>query len=111
MLLPKIKIEDVLGETRVEGVKIRNLKSQKEEDLRIDGLFIAIGHKPATDFLKGQVGLDNKGLIIVKDQTKTSVPGVFAAGDAMDSRYQQAITAAAAGCKAALDAESWLEDY
>ncbi|OGY22917.1 MAG: thioredoxin-disulfide reductase [Candidatus Woykebacteria bacterium RBG_13_40_15] len=104
-------VEEILGESKVEGVKIRNLKSQKEEDLRIDGLFIAIGHNPATGFLKGQVELDNKGFIVVRDQTKTSVPGVFAAGDAMDSRYQQAITAAAAGCKAALDAESWLEEY
>lgn len=101
-------VEEVLGENKVSGVKIRNSKSHKEENLKIDGLFIAIGHRPATDFLKGQVDLDDKGFIVVKDHTKTSVPGVFSAGDISDSRYQQAITAAAAGCKAAIDAESWL---
>ncbi len=113
---PKIKfiwdsaVEEVTGENKVEGVKIKNLKTNEIIDMEIDGLFVAIGHKPNTDFLKGQVSLDKKGYVIVKDNTKTSVSGVFAGGDVHDWRYQQAVTAAGAGCMAAMDAQDFIED-
>ncbi|MDP1709299.1 MAG: FAD-dependent oxidoreductase, partial [Candidatus Komeilibacteria bacterium] len=95
----------------VEGVKIKNSKTNEETTLACQGLFVAIGHKPNTDIFKGQLELDNiKGYIIVHEFTKTSVPGVFAAGDVHDFQYRQAVTAAAAGCKAAIDAEKWLEE-
>jgi thioredoxin reductase (NADPH) len=103
-------VNEVLGENKVEGVQIKDVKSEKSKKLELNGLFIAIGHKPNTDFLKGQLDLDKKGYIVVKDKSKTSVPGVFAAGDVHDYRYQQAVTAAGAGCMAAMDAEEFLED-
>lgn len=102
-------IEEVLGEGKVTGVKIKNTQSGEISTIEIDGIFIAIGHKPNTEFLKGQIELDEKGYIIVADETHTSVPGVFVAGDVADRRYRQAVTAAGAGCKAALDVEEYLE--
>ena len=79
-------------------------------ELPVTGLFVAIGHEPRTEFIKGQIALDDKGYITVAEpSTATSVPGVFACGDVVDSHYQQAITAAGMGCKAALDAEAYLE--
>ena len=113
---PKIKfiwdsaVLEVLGENKVEGVKIKNLKTNKITDMKIGGLFVAIGHIPNTQFLKGQIDLDKKGYVIVTDNTKTSIPGVFAGGDVHDWRYQQAVTAAGAGCMAAMDAQDWLEE-
>ncbi len=113
---PKIKfiwdsvIEEVLGENKVEGVTIKNLKTSKITNMEIDGLFVAVGHKPNTNFLKGQINLDKKGYVLVTDNTKTSVSGVFAGGDVHDWRYQQAVTAAGAGCMAAMDAQDWLEE-
>lgn len=113
---PKIKfiwnsvIEEVLGENKVEGVTIKNLKTSKITNMEIDGLFVAVGHKPNTQFLKGQIDLDKKGYVVIIDNTKTSIPGVFAGGDVHDWRYQQAVTAAGAGCMAAMDAQDWLED-
>lgn len=113
---PKIKfiwnsvIEEVLGENKVEGVTIKNLKTSKITNMEIDGLFVAVGHKPNTQFLKGQINLDKKGYVLVTDNTKTSIPGVFAGGDVHDWRYQQAVTAAGAGCMAAMDAQDWLEE-
>ncbi len=103
-------VEEVLGENKVEGVQIKDINSGESKKLDIDGLFIAIGHKPNTEFLKGQVELDEKGYIVLKDKSKTSVPGVFAGGDVHDWHYQQAITAAGAGCIAAMDAEEFLEE-
>lgn len=103
-------VEEVLGENKVEGIRVRDVKQDKTENHQIDGLFVAIGHKPNTEFLKGQIELDEKGYIVVRDGTKTSVPGVFAAGDVHDWRYQQAVTAAGAGCMAAMDAEEFLEE-
>lgn len=103
-------VEEVLGENKVEGVQIKDVKSEKSKKLQIDGLFIAIGHKPNTDFLKGQLELDKKGYVVLKGKSKTSVPGVFAAGDVHDWRYQQAVTAAGAGCVAAMDTEEFLEE-
>ena len=104
------EIKEVLGDKKVEGVKIFNKKTKKESVLDVEGAFIAIGHKPNTEFLKGNVELDEKGYIVVRDKSKTSVLGVFAAGDVHDWHYQQAVTAAGAGCMAALDAEEYLEE-
>jgi thioredoxin reductase (NADPH) len=115
------EIAEVLGKDKVEGLRlVRHPKGnplaqqragQKVEqwDQPFGGLFLAIGHEPATKFLQGQLELDAKGYIIVRNQTRTSIEGVFAAGDVQDPRYRQAVTAAGAGCMAALDAEKWLE--
>ena len=112
--LPNVKflmntvVQEVLGKEKVEGLKLKDTKTGEIKEEAVGGLFIAIGYKPSTDFLKGQVDLDEKGFVVVHDETKTSVPGVFTAGDVSDGIYQQAITAAGAGCKAALDAQKWL---
>lgn len=102
-------VEEVLATEKVTGVKIKNISTGEITEVETDGIFIAIGHKPNTDFLKGQVELNEQGYIVVKDETQTSAPGVFVAGDVADYKYRQAITAAGAGCKAALDAEEYLE--
>ena len=93
-----------------EGATLVHTESGEEEDFSCDGAFIAIGHKPITNFLSGQVETDEQGYIIWKENSMTSVPGVFAGGDVVDTRYRQAITAAGMGCMAAIDAERWLED-
>ncbi len=103
------EIADVLGEERISGVRVRNVKTGEESDLPVGGLFIAIGHEPRTDLLKGQIDLDEQGYIVVDaPSTRTNIDGVFAAGDVVDHTYRQAITAAGTGCAAALDAERWL---
>jgi len=102
-------VTDVMGDTKVKGVKIKNLKTGKENELPLDGLFVAIGYDPSTDMLRGQVELDAKGYVAIKNGTESSVPGVFVAGDVHDFRYRQAITAAADGCKALLDAEKFIK--
>ena len=102
-------VTDVLGDGKVKGVRTRNLKTGQEGELEVDGLFVAIGYDPNTEVFRGQVELDEKGYIRVRNETETSVPGVFAAGDAHDFRYRQAITAAADGCKALLDAEKFVK--
>lgn len=101
-------IEDILGKDRVEGIKLRNVRTGEQSTMTTDGVFVAIGHKPNTNILKGQINLDENGYIIAHEETKTSVEGVFVAGDNQDMRYKQAITAAGAGCKAALDADRYL---
>jgi len=105
-------VQEVLGTEKegVTGVRVRNLKNERSDVLEASGMFAAIGHTPTTKFLGGQVQLNEKGYIVLKDgfRSLTSVPGVFAAGDCADSTYRQAITAAGMGCKAALDAERWL---
>lgn len=112
---PKIRfvwnavVEEVLGEKSVEGVRLRDVKTGESRIETCQGLFVAIGHDPNTGFLKGQVELDERGYVVVHDETRTSVEGVFCAGDVADRRYRQAITAAAAGCKAAMDAEKYLD--
>jgi len=105
-------VEDVLGDKdpkNVTGVKIKNLKNNKVEELKVDGLFIAIGHDPATQLFKDQLNMDKEGYLTTKpDSTETNVPGVFAAGDVKDKVFRQAVTAAGMGCMAALEAEKYL---
>ena len=115
---PKINIEwdsvvtDVKGTDNpksMTGVIIKNLKTDKTKELTVDGLFIAIGHKPNTEIFRQYLKLDNEGYIVTDPGcSKTSVEGVFAAGDVKDSQYRQAITAAGSGCQAFLDAERFL---
>ena len=105
-------IEDVIGDKdpkNVTGIKIKNVKSNKIDELKVDGLFIAIGHDPATNLFKDQVNMDKEGYLITKpDSTETNIPGVFAAGDVKDKIFRQAVTAAGMGCMAALEAEKYL---
>ena len=103
-------VEDVLGEEGVEGIRVKNAKTGEERELEVDGFFAAIGHAPATGIFEDQVEMDEGGYILQKENTMTSVPGVFAAGDVSDKRYRQAVTAAGDGCRAAIDAERWLEE-
>jgi thioredoxin reductase (NADPH) len=103
-------VRDVLGEEGVEGIRIENVETGEERDLEVDGFFAAIGHAPATGLFVGQLEMDEGGYILQKEHTMTSVPGVFAAGDVSDKRYRQAVTAAGDGCRAAIDAERWLDE-
>lgn len=105
------EIEEVLGTEAVTGVRLKNLKTNKTQEVPCEGVFVAIGHEPNTAFLKGHVDLDPKGYIVLKNRptTATSVRGVFGAGDVQDVIYRQAITASASGCQAAIDAERFLE--
>ena len=98
-------VEEILGKNRVEGIRIKNVKTTEKSEIATDGVFVAIGHKPNTDIFRGQIELDDKGYVVAKNETKTSVEGVFVAGDVRDPRYRQAVTAAGSGCKAALDAK------
>lgn len=91
------------------GVLLKNVKTGKEQKVECEGVFIAIGFHPNTGLFKGQIDLDKKGYIILRNESETSVEGVFAAGDVHDTRYRQAITAAGSGCKAAIDAVKYLE--
>jgi len=102
-------VVEVLGDSKVHGVRLKNLKTGAESELKLDGLFVAIGYDPSTDIFRGQVDLDPKGYAVLKNGTESSVPGVFVAGDVHDFRYRQAITAAADGCKALLDAEKFVK--
>ena len=107
-------VEDVLGDKdpkNVTGLKVKNLKTNQSEEMKIDGLFIAIGHDPATQLFKDQLKMDKEGYLITKpDSTETNVPGVFAAGDVKDKIFRQAVTAAGMGCMAALEAEKHLSN-
>ena len=107
-------VEEVLGDNdpkNVKGLKIKNVKTNKVEELKIDGLFIAIGHDPATQLFKDQLDMDKEGYLTTKpDSTETNVPGVFAAGDVKDKIFRQAVTAAGMGCMAALEAEKFLSN-
>ena len=105
------EVDEVLGDSVVEGLRMKNNKTGATSEISITGLFIAIGHKPNTDIFKGQLEMDEVGYIkTVGKSTKTTIPGVFACGDAQDKEYRQAITAAGTGCMAALDAERYLAE-
>jgi len=108
------EVVDILGEQKVEGVRIKQAKTGKTSDLKVQGLFLAIGHTPATQVFQGQLKME-RGYVAIQPHdgfsTATSVDGVFAAGDVHDFRYRQAVTAAGFGCMAALDAERWLQDH
>ena len=105
-------VEDVLGDKKpksVKAIKVKNVKSNKISELKVDGLFIAIGHDPATFLFKDQLDMDKEGYIVTRpDSTVTNIPGVFAAGDVKDKIFRQAVTAAGMGCMAALEAEKFL---
>ncbi len=108
-------VEEVIGDDdpkNVKGLKIKNVKTNKVSDLKLDGLFIAIGHDPATQLFKDQLKMDQEGYLVTKpDSTETNIPGVFAAGDVKDKIFRQAVTAAGMGCMAALEAEKHLSGH
>jgi thioredoxin reductase (NADPH) len=103
------EVVEVLGEEEVNGLRLSNVKTGEESILPVQGLFLAIGHKPNTDLFKGILDMDQVGYLVPSEFTMTNIPGVFAAGDVTDHRYRQAVTAAGDGCRAAIDAERWLE--
>ena len=112
---PKIEIhtntavEEVLGETHVEALRLRDTATGEGRTMAADGLFVAIGHKPDSEVFRDWLDVDEKGYLLVRDHTTTKIDGVFVAGDVHDHRYRQAVTAAGDGCRAAIDAERWLE--
>jgi thioredoxin reductase (NADPH) len=109
-LLMDSEVTEVLGEDSVTGVHVRNVKTNEESTLDVEGVFLAIGHQPNTELFKGAIEMDQAGYIIPTEYTMTNIPGVFAAGDVTDHRYRQAVTAAGDGCRAAIDLERWLEN-
>ena len=104
-------VEECLGKDTLTGLKVKNVKTNKVTEIKCDGLFVAIGHKPATEVFKGQLDMDPQGYIKTKGDPSTSVEGVFACGDCADRVFRQAITSAGTGCQAALLAERWLMDH
>ncbi|QAS52618.1 thioredoxin-disulfide reductase [Halobacillus litoralis] len=108
--LNKTPVEMVSDGMKITGVKVKDNESGEEELIETDGIFVAIGHNPNTEFLKGKLDMDDKGYILVDPgTTNTNIPGVFACGDVQDQKYRQAITAAGTGCMAAMDSERFLE--
>jgi len=109
--LTNTQVLEVEGDNRVTGVRLLDSKTGEESTLAVTGVFVAIGHDPRSELVRGQVDLDSAGYVVVRDRTTaTSVEGVFAAGDLVDHTYRQAITAAGTGCSASIDAERWLAE-
>ena len=106
------EIDEVLGENKVEALRLKNVETGDITKLPVDGIFVAIGHRPNTEIFKKWLDTDEHGYIEIHHhhaKSASNIPGVFIAGDVYDHRYRQAVTAAASGCKAALDAEKYLE--
>ena len=103
------EVADILGDKSVRGAVLRNIATRQETTVEVQGIFVAIGHQPNTALFKGILNMDKAGYLVPVEHTMTNIPGVFAAGDVTDHRYRQAITAAGDGCRAAIDAERWLE--
>jgi thioredoxin reductase (NADPH) len=106
---PNTAVEEVLGDAKVEGLRLLDTATGEERDVPMEGLFVAIGYRPNTEVFRDWLEVDDKGYLVVVDETRSKIDGVFIAGDVHDHRYRQAVTAAADGCKAAIDAERWLE--
>ena len=117
MASPKIKfnwnsvVTEIIGDGKVQALEVKDLKTGKESRMEVDGVFVAIGYEPNTKLFEGKLALEPNGYIKVKNETETSVAGVFAAGDVRDFNYRQAVTAAADGCKAVLDAEKFIREH
>lgn len=104
-------VEEILGDKRVEGVRVKNVQNTNEKsEIKCDGVFVAIGHKPNAEIFRNQIELDSKGYIKKYEGSKTSIEGIFVAGDVYDYIYRQAVTAAGSGCKAAIDVIKYLEN-
>ena len=102
-------VQEILGEEKVEGALLKNVKTGEISTFECQGIFIAIGHKPATEIFDGKLDRDDNGYLVPRNHTQTNIEGVFVSGDVHDSRYRQVVTAAGIGCQAALDAEKYLE--
>ena len=111
-ILTNTAVTAIEGDPKVSGIRLRNTVTGEESDLAVTGVFVAIGHDPRSELVRGQIDLDDEGYVKTRGQTTyTSVDGVFAAGDLVDHTYRQAITAAGTGCSASIDAERWLADH
>ena len=106
---PNVAVEEVLGDEKVHGLVLRDTKTGEKQEMPIEGVFIAIGYEPNTAAFRDWLDIDEKGYLVVRDETGSNIEGVFIAGDVHDHRYRQAVTAAGDGCRAAIDAERWLE--
>jgi thioredoxin reductase (NADPH) len=106
-----VVVDEVLGDDKVTGVRLQSTKTGETSDLPVGGFFLAIGHRPNTAPFEGWLEKDEKGYLLVDHETHSRIEGVFIAGDVHDHRYRQAITAAGDGCRAAIDAERWLEEH
>ncbi|MDF2379674.1 MAG: thioredoxin-disulfide reductase [Candidatus Gracilibacteria bacterium] len=104
------EVKEYMGTEKLEKLKLWNNKTNEESELEVQGTFVAIGHTPATEIFKGKLEMDDVGYVLRKENSMTSITGVFTAGDVHDHRYMQAVTAAGMGCQAAIDAERWLEE-
>ena len=104
------EVTEVIGEQKLEKLLLLNNQNTEKSEFPVDGLFVAIGHTPSSMVFQGKIKLDDKGYVIAHDKTKTSVPGIFVAGDVEDFHYKQAITAAGFGCMAGMDALNYLNE-